>query len=569
MPAAAPSFSEGLRYGVEIFHALRGILKKKGHSTGVGDEGGFAPNLKANQEAVDVVLEAVDCRRLQGGLGRVHRARRRRQRAVERQDPQVRFQEVRREDADVRRNDRALAGLGAAVSDRLDRGRPRRGRLGRLEGADRARWATASSSSATTCSSPIRRSSSGASATASCNAILVKLNQIGTVTETLDAVAMARDASYAAVISHRSGETEDTTIADLAVGTGAGQIKTGSASRSDRVAKYNQLLRIEEELGASARYAGQEAPSRTLTLQLQLQFSIQMSPLVLLVLDGFGIREEREHNAIALARTPVYDELLARYPHASLDRLGRSRRAARRPDGQLRGRPHEHGGGADRLPGPHADRQGDPGRRSRVATHVLDGVDVAVRRRSQRASLHRPRLGRRRPQPSAAPARADRARRQAPHCRASSSTRSPMAAMRRRPAASATSRSSKQALRRPAPGASQRSSGATTRWIATSGGSGRRWPTKRSSAALAETTSRSALDAVSASHAAGVTDEFIRPVVIVAADGAADRARSATAIRSSSSTSAPTARGSSRGPSPSTISTASTAAPIPASTSRR
>ena len=92
-----------------------------------------------------------------------------------------------------------------------------------------------------------------------CNAILVKLNQIGTVTETLDAVAMARDANYAVVISHRSGETEDTTIADLAVGTGAGQIKTGSASRSDRVAKYNQLLRIEEELGASARYAGKSA----------------------------------------------------------------------------------------------------------------------------------------------------------------------------------------------------------------------------------------------------------------------------------------------------------------------
>ena len=206
------------------------------------------------------------------------------------------------------------------------------------------------------------------------NALLVKLNQIGTVTETLDAVAMADDAGYRSVISHRSGETEDTTIADLAVATGAGQIKTGSASRSDRVAKYNQLLRIEEALGSRARYAGAAAIKQLEVVASELEVRrcdstvlkrglpltesaaseassgsnrgswswqrqwkqtpthVQQSPLVLIVLDGWGLRPEKENNAIALARTPVYDALLHRYPHAQLITSGE---AVGLPAGQM------------------------------------------------------------------------------------------------------------------------------------------------------------------------------------------------------------------------------------------
>ena len=145
------------------------------------------------------------------------------------------------------------------------------------------------------------------------NALLVKLNQIGTVTETLDAMAIAAQAGYRCVSSHRSGETEDSTIADLAVGTGAGQIKTGSASRSDRVAKYNQLLRIEEELGQVRAIRG------TIGDQAARQL---VPPLLLLILDGWGVSPRRDHNAIALARTPHYDELLARFPASTLEASG-------------------------------------------------------------------------------------------------------------------------------------------------------------------------------------------------------------------------------------------------------
>ena len=160
----------------------------------------------------------------------------------------------------LRRDDRALRRLDAAVPDHLDRRRPGRRRLAGLGAAHRRRSAHACSSSATTCSSPTRAILRRGIEQKIGNALLVKLNQIGTVTETLDAVEMARQAGYASVISHRSGETEDTTIADLAVATCAGQIKTGSASRSDRTAKYNQLLRIEEALG-SARPRTRAAPA--------------------------------------------------------------------------------------------------------------------------------------------------------------------------------------------------------------------------------------------------------------------------------------------------------------------
>ncbi len=157
------------------------------------------------------------------------------------------------------RHDRLLCAAGRLLPDRVDRGPAGRGRLGRLEGAHRAAGRAASRSSATTSSSPTRSGSRAASRTGTANAVLVKVNQIGTLTETLDAVDLAHRAGYKTMISHRSGETEDTTIADLAVAVGSGQIKTGAPARSERVAKFNQLLRIEEELDDAARYAGRGA----------------------------------------------------------------------------------------------------------------------------------------------------------------------------------------------------------------------------------------------------------------------------------------------------------------------
>ena len=257
MPLGAGSFSEALRAGAEIFHALRGILKTRGQSTGVGDEGGFAPNLKSNREAVDVVLEAiaksgrtagqdvyvaidVAASELWAGKGRY---RFKKSGEAERSsDDMIRLYEdwlrqypiISIEDglaegdwAGWQALTRELGGRVQLIGDDVFVTNPEILKRGIAEGV--------------------------------ANALLVKLNQIGTVTETLDAMRMARDARYATVISHRSGETEDTTIADLAVGTAAGQIKTGSASRTDRTCKYNQLLRIEEELGARAIFAGRSA----------------------------------------------------------------------------------------------------------------------------------------------------------------------------------------------------------------------------------------------------------------------------------------------------------------------
>jgi enolase len=254
MPLNAPSFGEAIRWGAEIFHALRGILKARGQSTGVGDEGGFAPNLKSNREAVEVVLEAIGKAGLKAGndvwialdvasselwkgsgrytfkkSGEPDRTSDEMIRLYEdwiRQYPILSIEDGLAEgDWDGWKNlTMTLGSKLQLVGDDVFVTNPEILRKGI---ADRVG-----------------------------NAILVKLNQIGTVTETLDAVRMASDAKYGTIISHRSGETEDTTIADLAVGTGAGQIKTGSASRTDRVCKYNQLLRIEEEFGAAAVYAG-------------------------------------------------------------------------------------------------------------------------------------------------------------------------------------------------------------------------------------------------------------------------------------------------------------------------
>ena len=258
MPAGSPSFAEGLRAGVEIFHSLRAILKKKGHSTGVGDEGGFAPSLSSNQEAVDVVLEAVHragytpggdvflaldvaSSELWNDATRQYDFKKSGDKTRSSDDMVALYEDwVRQypiisiEDGVAEGDWEGWAALTRAIGSRVQ-----------LVGDDV--FVTNPEILARGIKEKIG------------NALLVKLNQIGTVTETLDAVKMARDANYAAVISHRSGETEDTTIADLAVGTAAGQIKTGSASRSDRVAKYNQLLRIEEALGSGAKYAGKAA----------------------------------------------------------------------------------------------------------------------------------------------------------------------------------------------------------------------------------------------------------------------------------------------------------------------
>jgi enolase len=257
MPVGAPSFSEALRTGAEIFHALRGILKGRGQSTGVGDEGGFAPNLKSNREAVEVVLEAIGKVGLKAGAdvfialdvasselwaggGRYTFKKSGEQDRTSAQMVELYADWIRQypiisiEDGVAEGDWEGWQLLTRTIGDKVQ-----------LVGDD------------VFVTNPQILERGIADKVG--NALLVKLNQIGTVTETLDAVRMARDAHYATIMSHRSGETEDSTIADMAVGTAAGQIKTGSASRTDRTCKYNQLLRIEEELGSSAVYAGPSA----------------------------------------------------------------------------------------------------------------------------------------------------------------------------------------------------------------------------------------------------------------------------------------------------------------------
>jgi enolase len=256
MPVGAPTFAEGLRTGTEIFHALRGILKKAGHSTGVGDEGGFAPNLKSNREALDVVLEAI------GKAG--HRAGTDVYLALDVASSELwdNGTYVFKKSGEPTRTSEQMVELYVdwvrqypiiSIEDGVAEGDWEGWKLLTRTLGDRVQLV--GDDVFVTNPEILRRGISDGVG----NALLVKLNQIGTVSETLDAIAMAREAQYATIISHRSGETEDSTIADLAVGTSAGQIKTGSASRSDRVAKYNQLLRIEEALGASGRYGGRSA----------------------------------------------------------------------------------------------------------------------------------------------------------------------------------------------------------------------------------------------------------------------------------------------------------------------
>ena len=254
MPLNAPSFAEALRWGAEIFHALRGILKGRGQSTGVGDEGGFAPNLKSNREAVDVVLDAIGKAGLKAGVDVFI--------ALDVASSELWAGNGRYTFTKSGEPDRSSDDMIRLYEDWI-RQYPIVSIEDGLAEGDWPGWKMLTSALGgrvqlvgddifVTNPEILRRGIDEHVA----NSILIKLNQIGTVTETLDAVKMAADADYGTIISHRSGETEDSTIADLAVGTGAGQIKTGSASRTDRICKYNQLLRIEEELGKDAVFAG-------------------------------------------------------------------------------------------------------------------------------------------------------------------------------------------------------------------------------------------------------------------------------------------------------------------------
>ena len=255
MPVGAETFSQALQWGVEVFHALKAVLKKKGYNTAVGDEGGFAPSLKANVEAIELILEAIQNAGLRAGQdvaialdpasseffdkGKGKYVFKKSDKSVKSSEEMVRFW------ADWVRQYPIVSLEDGLAEDDWHGWKLLTEELGKkiqLVGDDLFVTNTA-------------RLTKGIEERAA-NSILIKVNQIGTVSETLDAIDLARRNNYTSVISHRSGETEDTFIADLAVGTGVGQIKTGSASRTDRVAKYNQLLRIEEELGADARFLG-------------------------------------------------------------------------------------------------------------------------------------------------------------------------------------------------------------------------------------------------------------------------------------------------------------------------
>lgn len=260
MPVGAPSFSEALRWGVEVFHALKGALKKHGYSTAVGDEGGFAPSCKSNEEAIQIVLEAIVAAGYKPGE----------QVAIALDPAASEFFDKSSGKYIFKKSDKSShssAEMAAYWTNWAER-YPIVSLEDGMAEDDWAGWKALTQSIGSKSSSKkiqlvgddlfvtnTERLSRGINEGIA-NAILIKLNQIGSVTETIDAIELARKAGYNSIISHRSGETEDTFIADLAVATGAGQIKTGSASRTDRIAKYNQLLRIEEELGSAARFNG-------------------------------------------------------------------------------------------------------------------------------------------------------------------------------------------------------------------------------------------------------------------------------------------------------------------------
>ncbi len=256
MPFGAESFSDALRWGVEVFHTPKGVLKKRGYNTAVGDEGGFAPSVKSNVEAIEVVLEAITQAGYKPG-----------EEIAIALDPAASefFQDgkyvFKKSDKSAKTSDEMVRFWSKWANDypivSLEDG---------LAENDWDGWANLTKELGNKIQlvgddlfvTNVSFLQEGIDKHVA-NSILIKVNQIGTVSETLDAIDLARRNGYTSVISHRSGETEDTFIADLAVATGAGQIKTGSASRTDRVAKYNQLLRIEEELGSGARFLGLKA----------------------------------------------------------------------------------------------------------------------------------------------------------------------------------------------------------------------------------------------------------------------------------------------------------------------
>jgi enolase len=254
MPVGAPTFHEALRWGVEVFHTLKGVLKKRGYNTAVGDEGGFAPSVKSNVEAIEVVLEAISKAGYKPG-----------EEIAIALDPAASefFQDgkyvFKKSDKTAKSSDEMVAFWAKWIKDypaivSLEDG---------LSEEDWDGWQKLTKELGGKIQlvgddifvTNIKIFGEGIEKGIA-NSILIKLNQIGTVSETLDAIDLGRRNGYTSVISHRSGETEDTFIADLAVATGAGQIKTGSASRTDRIAKYNQLLRIEEELAGTSRFLG-------------------------------------------------------------------------------------------------------------------------------------------------------------------------------------------------------------------------------------------------------------------------------------------------------------------------
>ena len=252
-PIGAATFRDALEMGATVYHSLKSVLKKQGLATGLGDEGGFAPNLPANVAALELISTAVESAGLTLGTDIALALDVAEHRVLRRRHLHLRGQRHvgRRDDGDLRAVDRRLP-------DRLHRGPAGRGRLGRLERAGRQDRRQDPGRRRR----PVRHQRDPAAARhreKAASALLVKVNQIGSLTETLDAVDLAHRAGFRCMMSHRSGETEDTTIADLAVATNCGQIKSGAPARTDRVAKYNQLLRIEEDLDDAARYAGASA----------------------------------------------------------------------------------------------------------------------------------------------------------------------------------------------------------------------------------------------------------------------------------------------------------------------
>lgn len=260
LPVGAPNFAEAIRYGAEVFHNLSKVLKSKGLSTSVGDEGGFAPNLRSNEEALEVICEAIDkagyklgtdiCLGLDVAASELYEDGLYNLKSENKKLTSEEFVDylenwVKKYPALITIEDGLAEGDWAGwklMTDRL-------GKKIQIVGDD-----------IFVTNTNIFKKGIDMGV---CNSILIKLNQIGTITETMQAIKMAKDANYTTVMSHRSGETEDTIIADLAVAAATGQIKTGSLCRTDRVAKYNQLIRIEEELGAKAYYMGKKAFPRS------------------------------------------------------------------------------------------------------------------------------------------------------------------------------------------------------------------------------------------------------------------------------------------------------------------